>query len=70
VLTAVCAATGAASGLTSPTLDVGAVDVSLKRFSEGLPAGVGAILVWDGAGDHTGGGPVVPADVEMIRLVP
>jgi transposase len=70
VLTAVCAATGEATGLISPTLNVGVVNVFLKQFSEELPAGVRAILVWDGAGYHTGAGLVVPANVDLIQLVP
>jgi transposase len=70
VLTAVCAATGEASGLISPTLNVGVVNVFLKQFSEELRAGVRAILVWDGAGYHTGGELVVPANVDLIQLVP
>jgi transposase len=70
VLTAVCVTTGAASGLISPTLNAGVVNVFLKQFSEELPAGVRAILVWDGAGYHTGGGLVVPPNVDLIQLVP
>ncbi len=70
VLTAVCSATGAASGLIAPTLNVGVVNVFLKQFSEELPAKTHAILVWDGAGYHTSPGLVVPANVSLIRLVP
>ena len=33
-------------------------------------AGVHAILVWDGAGYHTGDGLVVPSNVSLIQLVP
>ena len=70
VLTAVCVATGAASGLISPTLNVGVVNLFLEQFSRELPAGSHAVLVWDGAGYHTGGGLVVPANVSLIQLVP
>jgi len=70
VLTAVCAATGAASGLLSPTLNVGVVNLFLEQLSGELPAGVHAILVWDGAGYHTGDELVVPANLSLIQLVP
>jgi transposase len=70
VLTAVCVSDGAASGLISPTLSVGVINVFLRQFSEELPPGVHAILVWDGAGYHTGHGLVVPANVSLIQLVP
>ena len=70
VLTAVCVGTGAASGLIAPTLDVGVVNLFLEQFSRELPAGAHAVMVWDGAGPHTGGALVVPADVSLIQLVP
>ena len=70
VLTAVCIATGDASGLISPTLNVGVVNLFLEQFGRELPAGVHAVLVWDGAGYHTGNGLAVPANVSLIRLVP
>ena len=70
VLTAVCVGTGAASGLIAPTLNVGVVNLFLEQFSRELPAGVHAVLVWDGAGYHTGASLVVPANVSLIQLVP
>jgi transposase len=70
VLTAVCVATGAASGLISPTLNVGVVNLFLEQFGRELAAGTHAVLVWDGAGYHTGDGLVVPANVSLIQLVP
>jgi len=70
VLTAVCAATGMAMGLISPSLNVGVINVFLEQFSRELPAGTHAILIWDGAGYHTSGDVVVPADVSLIELVP
>ena len=70
VLTAVCATTGAASGLISPTLNIGVINVFLRQFSGELPRGVHAVLVWDGAGYHTGDGVVVPSNISLIRLVP
>ena len=70
VLTAVCVGTGAASGLISPTLNVGVVNLFLEQFARELPAGAHAVLVWDGAGYHTGDGLVVPGNVSLIQLVP
>jgi transposase len=70
VLTAVCAATGMASGLIASTLNVEVVNIFLKQFSEELPAGVHAVLIWDGAGYHTSPKLVVPSNVSVIRLVP
>ena len=70
VLTAICAGTGAASGLISPTSNVGVVNLFLEQFSRELAAGAHAVLVWDGAGYHTSDGLVVPANVSLIRLVP
>ena len=70
VLTAVCISTGAASGLISPTLNVGVVNLFLEQFGRELAAGAHAVLVWDGAGYHTGGGLVVPSNVSLIQLVP
>ena len=70
VLTAVCVGTGAASGLISPALNVGVVNLFLEQFARELPAGAHAVLVWDGAGFHTGNGLVVPPGVSLIQLVP
>ncbi len=70
VLTAVCVTTGAASGLIDGTLNVGVMNVFLEQFSRELPAGVHAILIWDGAGYHTSPQLVVPANVSLIPLVP
>jgi transposase len=70
LLTAVCAATGEAYGLISPALDVEVVNLFLRQFSEELPAGVHAVLIWDGAGYHTSPRLVVPATVSLVQLVP
>ena len=69
LLTAVCAATGGASGLIVSTLNVGVINVFLQQFARELPTGVDAILVWDGAGYHTSPEVVVPANVSLIQLV-
>ncbi len=70
VLMAVCADTGAASALIMPELNTAVVNLFLERFSRELPAGVHAVLIWDGAGSHTGGDLVVPGNVSVIRLPP
>ena len=70
VLMAVCADSGAASALIMPELNTAVVNLFLEQSSRGLPAGVHAVLIWDGAGLHTGGESVVPGDVSLIRLPP
>jgi transposase len=70
VLMAVCAATGAASALIMPELNAGVLNLFLEQFSRELPAGVHAVLIWDGAGYHAGGELVVPGNVSLIRLPP
>src|SRR3954464_14304928 len=70
VLMAVCAATGAASALIMPELNTAVVNLFLEQFSRELPAGVHAVLIWDGAGFHTGGDLVVPGNVSLIQLPP
>src|SRR3954468_375988 len=70
VLTAVCAATGAAVGLVMPALNTAVVNLFLEEFSRSLAPGVHAVLLWDNAGYHTGGGLVVPANVSLIGLLP
>jgi transposase len=70
VLMAVRASTGAASALILPELNTVVVNLVLAQFSRELPAGVHAVLIWDGAGFHTGGDLVVPGNVSLIRLPP
>src|SRR4051812_47005805 len=70
VLADVCAATGAASALIMPALNTEVVNLFLEEFSRGLPAGVHAVLIWDGAGFHTGADVVVPSNVSLIQLPP
>jgi transposase len=70
VLTAACAASGAAVGLIMPELNTAVINLFLKEFSAQLAAGVHAVLLWDNAGFHTGGGLVVPANVSLIGLLP
>ena len=70
VLTAACAAVGAAAGLIAPELDTAVVNLFLEQLSRQLAPGVHAVLLWDGAGYHTGKGLVVPANVSLINLPP
>src|SRR4051795_2799601 len=70
VLTAVCAASGAATGLVMPALDTAVVNLFLEEFSRSLAPGVHGVLLWDNAGYHTGGGLVVPPNVSPIGLLP
>ena len=70
VLAAVCAATGAMSAVIMPTLNTEVVNLFLEQFARELPAGVHAVLIWDGAGFHTGEDVVVPSNVSLIQLPP
>jgi transposase len=70
VLTAVCAASGAAVGLVMPELNTAVVNLFLEEFARQLAPGVHAVLLWDNAGYHTGGGLVVPPNVTLIGLLP
>ena len=51
VLAAVCAATGAMSAVMMPTLNTEVVNLSGAVRRE-LPAGVHAVLIWDGRLQH------------------
>jgi transposase len=70
VLVAVCSATGVASALVMPELNAAVLNLFLEQFGRERPAGVHAILIWDGAGYHTAGALVVPANVSLILLPP
>jgi transposase len=70
VLTAVCAASGTAVGLVMPELNTAVVNLFLEEFSRRLAPSVHAVLLWDNAGYHVGGGLVVPQNVSLIGLLP
>jgi transposase len=70
VLMAVCVDTGAASALIMPELNLGVLNLFLEQFSGELPARVHAVVIWDGAGYHTGKDLVVPSNVSLIQLPP
>ena len=61
--------TGAMSAVIMPTLNTEVVNLFLEQFAQ-LPAGVHAVLIWDGAGFHTGEDVVVPSNVSLIQLPP
>jgi transposase len=70
VLMAVCAGTGAASALIMPELNTAVVNQFLEQLSRDLSGGEHAVVIWDGAGFHSGKDLVVPGNVSLIRLPP
>ena len=70
VLVAVCISTGATSALIMPELNAGVLNLFLEQLSRELPAGVHAVLIWDGAGYHTRGDLEVPSNISLILLPP
>ena len=50
LLVAVCMTTGATSALIMPELNAEVLNLFLEQMSRELPAGVHAVLIWDGAG--------------------
>jgi transposase len=70
VLTAVGIGTGTSSALLMPELNAAVINVFLEQFGRELPAGVHAVLLWDGAGYHTSKDLVVPSNVSLIQLPP
>ena len=58
------------SAVIMPTLNTEVVNLFLEQFVRELPAGVHAVLIWDGAGFHTGEDVVVPSNVSLIQLPP
>jgi hypothetical protein len=70
VMTAVCPATGRAEGLIVERLNAQVAQMFLNQLSGTIPRRVHALLVWDGAGWHTAGSLVVPANLTLLRLPP
>ena len=54
----------------TPALNAGVIDVFLEQFSRELAAGTHAVLVWDGAGYHTGGELVVMEATGGLEKLP
>lgn len=59
-----------AFALVMPVTNTAAMGVFLERFAAGLPPGVHAAMLLDGAGWHTANALPVPANVSLIRLPP
>jgi len=53
-----------------PNLNAGVLNLFLGQMSRELPAGVHAVLIWDGAGYHTSQDLVVPSNISLILLPP
>ncbi len=70
VLTATCAASGAAVGLIMPELTTAVVNHFLEEFSRQLAPGVRAVLLWDNAPHHVSVDLAVPSNVSLIGLLP
>jgi len=69
-MTAVCIAKGAVSAMLASGLDTEVLNAFLRQLARELPAGAHAVLIWDGAGYHTGAGLEVPASISLILLPP
>lgn len=70
VLGAVCPETGHAEGLLSPQLNTKVISSFLQLFSQTIAADEQAVMVWDGAGFHTSGALVTPANSTLVKLPP
>ena len=62
--------TGATSALIMPELNAGVLNLFLEQLSGALPAGVHAVLIWDGAGYPTRKDLKVPSNISLILLPP
>jgi transposase len=70
VLGVVCPETGRAEGLLSPQLNTEVINIFLRQFSQTVPADEQAVLLWDGAGFHTGHALQVPENITLLPLPP
>jgi transposase len=68
VLGVVCPETGHAEGLLSPQLNTSVINLFLEQFSQSIPAGEHAVLIWDGAGFHNGKLLRVPENITTVQL--
>jgi transposase len=69
-MAAVCVATGSVSAMLVSGLDTAVLNGFLRQVARELPPGAHAVLIWDGAGYHTGAGLAVPATISLILLPP
>jgi transposase len=70
VLGAICPETGHAEGLLSPQLNTKVINIFLRLFSQTIPAGEHAVMVWDGAGFHKSKQLSVPDNITLELLPP
>jgi len=70
VLGVVCPETGHAEGLLSPQLNAAIVGVFLEQFSQTIPEGEHAVMIWDGAGFHTAKKLQPPSNISLVKLPP
>jgi transposase len=70
VLVAVCMTTGMTTAMIMPELNAEVLNLFLDQMSRELPAGVHAVLIWDGAGYHTSQDLKVPSNISLILLPP
>lgn len=70
VVGAVCAETGQAEAILSPSLNTEVMNTFLREFSRSLAGDVHAVLLWDGAGFHRSGKLQVPANISLVELPP
>ena len=56
--------------MLSPYINVEITNLFLRRFSQEIPAGVHAVMIWDQAGFHTGKYLIVPENITVVRLPP
>lgn len=68
VIGAVCAETGQAEAILSPSLNTDVMNAFLREFSRSLAPDVHAVLIWDGAGFHRSGKLRVPENVSLVEL--
>lgn len=65
-----CAQTGQAEAILSPSLNTDVMNAFLREFSQSLSPDVHAVVLWDGAGFHRSGKLQVPMNVSLIELPP
>jgi transposase len=70
VIGTVCPENGHAEGLLSPRLNTDIINLFLRQFSETIPDGEHAVMIWDGAGFHTAKKLQVPENITVVQLPP
>ena len=70
VIGTVCPENGHAEGLLSPKLNTDIINLFLRQFSETIPDGEHAVMIWDGAGFHTAKKLQVPENITVVQLPP